>query len=338
VLIIKVQEQQNEIVSYSVVAGDDGNLSFFDGVGGGPICNTKAEKSVCYTTKNKIIGLRVPNDTKDLSGFSWKVNNVQMACSSEISATACSTGDDNALFFPILGNVGESVDVTLNAVSKKTGGTVALTRHFVIVDPQVIINSDNTTSAWAKLLGYYKDLDGNKTPSYSAQVFETNPGQTVKFNAAIYSAWGQTPSFEWSIDGQIQDTTSKQLSFLVDKSIGESYNIGLILTNVNDAAQEKQINNLRKALYKNWGVSPEDSIESDYNTTNIQLNVVENSLQAAASANKTGIFASLITNLPEQIMFLLKILLTSFVIMFSMGLIFSFVPESVFEKTDRESL
>jgi len=331
-IIIKVLEQENQVIAYSVIAGNGGDLSLNNGVGTEPICNTQAEQSTCYVTKNKIIGLKIPNNNNDLSGFSWKVNNASMTCDSGVSTTACSGSDNSVLFMPILGNVGESVDAVVSVISKKTSGTVEITRHFVIVEPQVIINSADVTSAWTKLMGYYKDLDGIRTPDYSSQVFETNPGKTVKFTATVYSSWGQSSSFDWSIDGTSQDNSSNQISFYVDKASGESYNISLTSTATITTEQETQNNNLRKALLKNWGVSPENSVDDEDINTSIQLDVTDSSSQALLNSDKTGIFASLITNLPEQIMFLIKIILTVFTLMLSTSLLFAFVPESIFER------
>ncbi len=63
------------------------------------------------------------------------------------------------------------------------------------------------------------------------------------------------------------------------------------------------------------------------------LIVIDGSGQAvSSSSNKVGIFASLITNMPQQFLFLLKITLTAFTLMFSAGLLFAFMPESFFEK------
>jgi hypothetical protein len=330
---IKVKEQQGQIVAYSALAGDDGNLSLNNGVGAEPICDV--DSSTCYVTQNQIVGVQIPNSDKDLSGFSWKVNNVSMACTSTISTTACSENDNNALFIPILGNVGESVDAVATALSKKTGSTIEITKHFVIVSPQVSISSADASNAWAKLVGYYKDLNGTKYPDYSTQVFETNAGKTVTFNATVYAAWDQSLNFNWTIDGATQSSNTNQLTFSVDKISGDSYDVGLLLANSHTPEQDKQSNNLRKALLKNWGVSPENSVAEEDISANIQLNVVDNSAMSLLNSKKTGIFASLITNLPQQMMFLLKIVLTSITLMFSMSLLFAFIPESIFEKKEQ---
>jgi hypothetical protein len=245
------------------------------------------------------------------------------------------------LFFPILGNVGESVDVVARALSKKTGATVEISRHFVIVEPQVQITSLDTSGVWPKLLGFYKDMNGNRYPDYSTQVFETNPGKTITLGAAVYSAWSWGQGFSWSVDGELQnnsgDQSNDKLTIVVDKNSGDSYNVGLISNMTHTAEQDKQANNLRKALLKNWGVAPEDAIDES-SSANIQINVIDDSSQDISSVNKTGIFASLITNLPEQFMFLIKITLTAIMLIFSAGLLFAFIPETIFKNKNESYL
>jgi hypothetical protein len=331
-LIIKVKEQENQIIAYSVIADDSGNLSLNNGISTEPLCNDTEGKTLCYSTQYKIIGLMIPNSNNDLSGFSWKVNNVALTCTSAVSSL-CNDTDNNILFFPVLGNTGESVNVVATALSKKTGGTIEITRRFVVVDPQVQIVSADTTNVWPKFLGYYKDLSGNKYPDYSSQVFETNPGNTIVLEAQVYSAWDVGQDFSWSIDGETQADNAEKVKLEVEKISGDNYNVGLLLTAAHTTEKDKQANNLRKALLKNWSVSPESVSDEDI-STDIQINVVDSPSQIVTKANQTGFFASLISNLPGQLMFLLKITLTVFVLMFSMSLLFAFVPDSMFERKE----
>ena len=299
---------------------------------------TLEEQTTCEVTKNEIIGIKVnngDNDTSALSGFTWTVNDVSMSCDSNLSS-ACSDGASDILFVPILGNVGESVKVTVNTVNADTGGTTEITRFFNIVDPYIQISSADNTNAWPKLLGYYIDLDtGEKTADHSSRLFETNSGKNVTFTANVVPQQGS--NFTWILDGITQDdNNSNQLSFSIGKMSGEIYNINL---NVNtfDDSQVEQINNLRRVLRDRWGVAAENSAPPDSISGNIQLNVTNTSYVASSSSNSTSIFASLITNLPENLMFLLKVLLTSFVLMFSVSLLFAFIPESIFEKNEQEN-
>jgi hypothetical protein len=346
-VIIKAVEQQNQLNVYSVTAKDDGNLSInIGGANGGLLCSDPAGKTRCSVTKNQIMGMKVPNGNGDLSGFSWRVNDVPMTCTSDVSAECSGVGGEE-FFFPILGNEGEAVDVTAKAMSK-TKGAIELSRHFVIVAPQVRIISADTISVWPKVLGFYKDLqyyDSNdpavqnthKQVDYSTEVFETTSGKTISLQALAYSSWDFGQGYDWTIDGEIQPSSpvNDTLVFPADKSAGDSYTVGLLLKNTHTPQQYKQANNLRKALAKNWNISPEDSVSEENVSTSIQINVLEDSANASLSLNQSGIFASLITHLPEQTMFLLKITLTAFMLLFSMGLLFALIPESLFEKNQK---
>jgi hypothetical protein len=328
--IIKVREQQNKINTYSVAVSEGLDLSFMGG-DTEPICNDFAGRNRCYVTKNQLIGLKIPNIGNDLSGFSWKINNVPTACNNNISSL-CNNPNSGILFFPILGNVGESVNLIATASSKKTGGVVEISRHFVIVEPQLQIISLDINSVWPKLIGFYKDLAGGKYPDYSTKVFETNPGKTINLKASAYSPWNAGQDYAWAIDGEIQNSNQNSLTFTVNKNAGDSYNIGLVSSIAHTEEQNRQVNNLRKALLKNWGILPEDAMEES-TATNIQINVEESaSFQTATNYEKKHILASLVTNLPENFMFLIKTILTAFMLIFSTGLLFAFIPENVFEK------
>ncbi|NTW26703.1 MAG: hypothetical protein HGA36_00005, partial [Candidatus Moranbacteria bacterium] len=300
------------------------------------LCSDEQGKIACYVTKNQILGLEVPSGANGITNVSWKVNGIEMACNTSISSQ-CSDGG-RILFFPIIGNVGEAVDVVATALNDKKE-SVEVSRHFVIGSAQLqIVSADNPSSycsidcinalnACPKYLGHYNSLDGSKSPDCSLKVWQTTEGKTVTLSAP-----GQS-GFDWSIDGQIiaEYQNQNQIQILIDKTAGESYNIGLT-THLLPGGRS-QLNNTRLALYKNWKVAPEEATEENQ-ATDIQLDVVASSGQAIAKA-KTGIFgASLITHLPEQLMFLLKISLTSVLMFLVTGLIFAIIPETLFKKEE----
>jgi hypothetical protein len=95
------------------------------------------------------------------------------------------------------------------------------------------------------------------------------------------------------------------------------------------ALGNSQANNIRKALYKNWGISQEATVEENQNAS-IQLDVVGDSSQVISKSNNGFFGASLITHLSSQLMFLLKISLTSILILLITGLLFAFIPETLF--------
>ena len=326
-ITIKVRQQEKKIEAYSVIATSDGKLSL--DTANGVFCNTSTEERICYVAENKIIGIMIPNDDGDLSGFSWKVNSVSMSCTSSMSSDCT---DGSVLIFPALGNKGEVINVIGTALSKKTGGTVEVNRYFVIAEPSITIVSTNTNSAWPKLMGYFKDLDNNNTADYSSRIIETNQGNIVTLQAetsAVWAYFGET--YEWTIDGATVDSVDSTISFEADKESGNSFDVTLVMNNLYTEENVTKINYLRKALYNNWGVDSDD-YSSDSIGASIAVNVVENSYTTVNDSGKKGIFASLITNLPQQLMFLLRVSSTVLVLIISMGMIFTFIPESIFER------
>jgi hypothetical protein len=329
--IVKVRQQQNQIHVYSVAANGSGMLTM-DNSSKNELCLGAGEAARCYVTKNEIIGINVPNEGDNtLANFSWRVNGVGISCNSDISSQ-CTIGG-NKIFVPILGNEGEAVDVIAKAINTKTNEAVEISKHFVIIKPQAIINSLDGSTVWPKLLGYYKDLDGNKTPDYSGIVYEAQEGAKVNLVATFYpSNMGNQATFDWIIDGQTQyDLTNKrELSFPIEKIAGESYNVGLAIKY--NVAPDNQINNLRKALLKNWGVSAEDSIEEEQNV-NIEINILPGTGVSASKNTQKG-FASLISHLPENLVFLFNIILTSGALLLLTGIIFAIIPETLFKEEE----
>lgn len=336
-ITVRVKQQENRIAVYPVNADNSGMLSLNKGLSGSSteLC-LQDDTMRCNVTKNQLIGLElVSPDKNKLSNVSWKVNGTITNCLKSISSS-CEVGG-NKLFIPILGNEGEAIDVVATATNEKNE-SIDINKHFVIGASQVqILSADissscsmqclDNSSACPKYLGHYNYLNGATLPDCSNDVWETREGNTVTLQT-----YGQT-GFDWAIDGQIRPEfqDKNQIQFTVDKFAGESYNIGLSTRILSGTVAQK--NNLRKALYKNWGVSPEEAIEENQ-SANIQLNVMEGNGQVIASKKNTNLAASLITHLPQQLMFLFKIFLTSATLLISMSLLFALMPEAAFRENE----
>lgn len=328
-VIVRIKQQENEMRIYPVSATADGMLKLSTN-DSAERCSDSRGKTACSVTKNEIIGVTIPSTANSgETPFSWKINGNDIVCSSSIS-TECADG--NNLFFPILGNIGEAVDVVARGLNKN-GEPIEVSRHFVIVAPELKIESFDA-NAWPKLMGYYKDLNSEGSciqggvgcyADLSTAVLETTEGATVTLGTV--SGVG----LEWAIDGQIipEYKDKDQIQISIDKMVGESYNVGVSTYLL--PGNTSQINSIRRALYKNWGIAPEEATEEN-RSANIQLDVIAGNSQTVASAEKNGFGASLITHLPEQLLFLFKISLTSALVMFVAGLLFAFIPETIFKK------
>ena len=328
-VMVKVRQQQNEIKIYGVTANNTGMLTMDSG--GVELCASAAEKSRCYVAQNEIVGIMVDNKQNELTNFSWKANGAAVTCDASVSSQ-CSTVGGNKIFVPILGNTGEAVDVIAKAINTKTNEAVELSRHFVITKMQAQINSTDETKVWPKLLGYYKDLNDNRYPDYSTSVFESAQGSTADLIATFYpSSLVDQSQLEWSIDGETKYELSnkKQINFPIKKAEGENYNIGF---NVKyKTGSDSQVNNLRKALLKDWKIEPANLIDEQENVS-LQINVVSPGSQKVASKEVQSGLASLISHLPENLMFLLKIVVTSGALLLLTGIVFAVMPENIFSE------
>ncbi len=326
---VKVRQQQNEMKIYSVTANNTGMLTMDSG--GSELCASAGEKSRCYVAQNEIVGIMVDNKQNELANFSWKANGAAVTCDASVSSQ-CSTVGGNKIFVPILGNTGEAVDVIAKAINTKTNEAVELSRHFVITKMQAQINSTDETKVWPKLLGYYKDLNDNRYPDYSTSVFESAQGSTADLIATFYpSSLVDQSQLEWSIDGETKYELSnkKQINFPIKKAEGENYNIGF---NVKyKTGSDSQVNNLRKALLKDWKIEPANLIDEQENVS-LQINVVSPGSQKVASKEVQSGLASLISHLPENLMFLLKIVVTSGALLLLTGIVFAVMPENIFRE------
>ncbi len=325
-IVVKVRNQQNQIKMYGVTANNTGMLTMNNK--GTELCASDSEKTRCYVTNDEIIGLEVADvgDNK-LANFSWKANDASIICDSSVS-TQCTVVAGNKIFVPVLGNENEAVDITAKAINTKTNEAVELSRHFVITKLQTKISSTDETKLWPKLLGYYKDLNGNQYPDYSSTVYETTPESKVDLAAGFYpSSLGNQSQLEWNIDGQTQYDLSdkKQINFPINKAEGDSYNVGLNIKY--KTGSDSQVNNLRKALLKNWKIEPENMID-EQESVSMQINVVSAGSQKIASKEAQTGLASLISHLPENLMFLLKIIVTSGTLLLLTGIVFAVIPEN----------
>ena len=339
-VVVRVSDQLNTMTVYPVNAASDGTLSLNKNT---KLCVDASgnQESPCYASLNELVGITIPANAKSsTTPFTWMVNGNPISCDATMS-TDCAHG--NTLIFPIMGNAGETVNVDAKGLDN-TGQPIEVSQNFVIGPAQLQIvsadnkgvcsqqcldnNSTDPNIACPKYLGQYMNLGSSPSPDCSVNIWQTNVGKTVTLQAAGSNETG----LEWTIDGQEMPEFSNQnqIQLVIDKSVGDSYSIG-VSTNIAQG-DTTALNNVRIALNKYWGIAPTDDTQEDQ-TANIQLDVVNSSSAALSQANSSSLSASLITHLPQEFMFLFKIALTAFTLLLSMGLLFAFIPDSLFEKS-----
>jgi hypothetical protein len=326
-IVLKVYKITNSIKAYSVTADNEGKLKASSNM----ICTDILDKKVCSVTKNEIIALEIPNTdgSNALENFAWKVNGESVSCKAAMSAD-CEVGG-NLLFIATTGNEGEAINVEAIAVNKNKNEHITLNKNFKIIAPQVKIDSSDIASAWPKIKGYFKELDGTKTPDYSSTNYQSFSGNTISLKAAFYPSWKEAQAdYVWYLDGEMiaDSQNNKEISFPADKEIGENYAVELKVSYKPGATD--QLNNLRKALYNSWGVSFMDSVEQE-DQANIQISIVQNDVpddEAAMGKTTFPWAANILSHIPEQILFSIRILLTGFLLLFVTSMVFSFIPNT----------
>ena len=322
--IIKIgQLNENKTIKmFPVNAENNGKLNLINNDPKKELCNDEKGKYLCYVTENEIVGLMV-DKTKIKGPYSWVVDGKQVSCDSNISSQCL---DGNIIFFPAKkSDNGENIKVTLTAIDGDTGNSINLERYFQITDPAIAIDSVDYGTLRPKLYGYYKGINGGETADYSDVVYEVAKEGPIKLKALFYPAWKADQStIEWYINGSLQSDSMNQKEIEIDSNGINEINVDLKVA-FNPGLKD-QVNNMRKALWKYWQISPIETVEEN-NESSIRI---ENNLTGEnqlANGNKQWFGAMISSHLAEETMFIIRLFLTTLVIIFVTGIIFAIMPE-----------
>lgn len=317
-VVIKAMQLDKDIVPYLVSASSEGKLSLDKN---SPICQSDEEISQCPITENRIIGVTVPNNDSKLTGFTWKINGATVSCDQNISSE-CDGVENETVFFPASGTTGDEFEVVASAKDVDTGLVKTITKKFKIVKPMMRIVSANKELAWPRQLGSYKSVNGNSYADYSDRLLETNMGNAVQLKAEFTPEWIKNyADYSWEVNGEKQgEFENKDLEFQVIQPAGTTYNIGLDASYLM-ASSDEQVANVRSALSKTWGISPQNTTEESIDSS-IQIEVVAGA-EEIANKKSDNIFASMVSNLPMELMFLLRLALTVGVLILVTGVVFT---------------
>lgn len=312
-VIIGVNADARSIIAHTTTASSTGALSL-----GEEICTEETERATCPVLQGDVVGLSV--SSADLSGFTWKMNGVALTCDSSISPTACGsdTQQGNAVFFPVTGLSGEQATISLVANDVTSGKEISVSRTFTVSTPSVRIVSPDGSAA-AKKLGEYAALDGTKTADYSSAVMQAGDGGTITLEAQFTpSSIGDNAQVEWTVDG-VSKGDEKTVSFSTG-SAGTIHTVSL-------AARYAQPTESRQALSENFGVSQYSSF-SGGNVMAASVQIEVGGEGGVARAHPRTLLASIVTNTPSVILFLLRITLTGALTLFIVGFLFNITPSS----------
>ncbi|MCW1888484.1 MAG: hypothetical protein KIH67_002925 [Candidatus Moranbacteria bacterium] len=293
----------------------------------GIICNNDAlDRSLCRVIKNEIVGLRI--DDTDLSNFQWRINDQPLVCTETNVSPDCSDGEQNAInFFPVSGQVGDTYTVTLSANDVTSGKTVTLSRAFRVVEPLINVISSDEAVAWPKLLGQYRDITEQATGcpdglcnDFSKNILQAAAGSNVTLQAEFVPSFvGTTAEREWYVNGQLTgESDIDKINFDITGAVGT-------LTQVQIFARIVQSDDLRRALYDIWNISPLDSPEISF-SKEMQIEV-QDAGSVAGQGGALKYFAAIVSYVPASVVFAFRIVLSAILILFATAFLMGALPQ-----------
>lgn len=351
-VIVRISNTDKRIESYTAVAipGDAyrvdlGDSDDADADALTPICDTyypnpsstgeameNLNRIACRVIRNEIIGVRV--DPSGLENFNWSVNGVPLRCTAGVSPNAACQNDNgsgNVAFFAVAGEPGETYTVSLEAVDTQTGQSLSLSRKYQIVEPEILIESADENYIWPKYVGTFTELNGQSHMELSDTVFETNVGDPVTFTARTVPGYVENylSAYAWTVDGvEVGESSPLYISYQppIEKRVGQAYFVRLsgIVTLPTD---------IRMALRDVWGI---DALESDGSdiSQEVRVGVVETG-EDYGDAGSNRFFATVSRYVPPFVFFAFRMILTTALLLFTVGFVTSLVPQTVPNDRDR---
>ncbi|HFC77009.1 MAG TPA: hypothetical protein ENJ27_02160 [Candidatus Moranbacteria bacterium] len=310
--IIQIGSMSNNSISLQTIGSDENQN----------ICDEDGNN--CQVLKNQIIEATLSDD--GLRNFSWTLNGEPINY-----LQGDETAQGNIIRFPILGNPGDNYilkvianDTASAGEGGNTGSRVILTKNIKIVKPSIKLgpinnlNSDSCNSSNRLTpirLGTYNDLNGDNTADCSQSVFTATTGNiTVPVNYYPANIENSLTDIQWRVNGVKQDNGNIDLSHY---PVGSTVSVSL---------KARYVPKNRSELAQDWGVSQFDT-NGKVLSDSIQIKITGNAQQSSKKSSK--IIAGLIYNLPIQLLFLLKIVLTAIIIIFASGIVLSFNSKKV---------
>lgn len=314
---------------------------------GAEICKTLAavdkdtlvDAAICQVAPDEIVaaeaGLSLEGDeTLATFDFLWTLNGQSL--SYKYTAND-SNGDplDNysaedfepgkLIYFPVLATKGSTLNLSLVATSQVSGRKISLTKTFLVSEPTFKITSTDKSTSQPKLLGYYIDLDEKKWPDYSQTEFLAKKNSTIQLALAQFSAFPFPDTEDLSINWYWNDTqlstTDRSLSFDTTDDMEDSFSLKAegIYT---------QDRNTKKALNEYWGVTLDEFYEQ---LISQQIDFTLADSVDGLTSNQKGqgrILASFISSVPAYFAFLFRLVMTAFVLLAAIWILFALFPQT----------
>ncbi|MFZ2193856.1 MAG: hypothetical protein WAV31_06460, partial [Candidatus Moraniibacteriota bacterium] len=299
--------------------------------------------AVCNVSKNTLLGVKIDGPS-DYDNFKWSLDGANLFCPNATDFKDCINADQtqtNINYFPVLKSIGDEFTVNLIAVKKDTGEKINLTRTFKIVTPSVEIipkefNNPADPAQYtcrAKLTESSTDpLTGNPVEVRSKIDFNALTGfeivLTPKGSGIDLTNPDNRKEYKWVINGDViteenvveygYGITDGALT-LPAKDYGEAYQIDF-------SALYSQDIKVNKVLNKYWKVGYDDFYEKRL-THAIKITMADSAL-VKAKTNSQKILATISAGIPSYIVFLFRIVLSGFVILFLLKILTFLIPKT----------
>ena len=268
-------------------------------------------KAVCSVFENEIIALEIADEFEH---FNWTIDGKTPNFSYLEEEF---TEPQNVVYFPVTQGTGAYFNVNVSATNIESGEKINLTKAFEVTEPEVKIDTQNCEGCSPKLLGYYVDIEEQKWPDYSQWDVDVALNSQATFSLENYSE--NISSLVWYLNGyQVGEGSSVSISLDEDSPVSQT------LTVVGAYTQSVEA---RQALNKHWNILPNKFYEKKLGDS-IDIQTVY-ALEAPEDARGpfTQMLASVYFAIPSYTAFLLRLILTAFLMIAMAWLVFALIPQ-----------
>jgi hypothetical protein len=288
----------------------------------------KERNAICPVLKNEVIGLEYRGGSANTQ-YLWTLNDVPLNYSScyfrecEINNGNQAYSQSNVAYFPILGDVGTAYTIGLSVIDTTSGEKKNFIRTFQVENPSTRIYSADQY-AQALLLGWYIGLNNQEYQDFSETKYRAVPGTTVNLLAqrSPFNFPITNNKTQWFVDGQPTNITGNNLSFPVNKPVGSFYTVSFN-TLYTQSADKKRL------MYEHFGVMPNQFFEIQLTHT-IDITMTDSLPGVVVAKGPTStsgkVLAAVFSGAPAYISFLLRIVLTTLLLLFGSWIFLSFFP------------
>lgn len=316
-VVFPVNSTSDDVKAYSTEASSDGSTVSMDKSNRICLDQDGNPKKVCPIVKDEIIGLELDNSS-DYDDFAWTINGDPVSYDECFFSGCKENGQLGKMYFPVLDEVGNRYDVKLVA-TKDSGEKISIDKLFEVTEPSVNIVSTDTSVCRGKYLGKFQDPDGTSTPVYSTTEFEAAAGYDIEFMPETVGIPALDGAFSWFVDGDEYSANDDGSISLAKGDSGNGYTVSVY-------AHYSPDQNIMKALNKYWDVSYNDISSVDASKTIYAKFVTGFPGRETVSEKPTAkrILATIASDTPGYFVFLLRIVLSVILIVFTMRFVFSF--------------